>query len=138
LGAGITSCYSQQLPNIGDEWKDDINYDKKIIIPPPYDMIPSVDLKIKDVLFHIGLLGNTVVFISTYDSSFVVGKKQYLNKPFSMFKYCGSFNGVRGWLYYLPIEDGWFLGFPANKPIEDTTKSICVFKYKYINKNNLR
>lgn len=128
------STQGQVMPKLGTIWNKSEHTETKLYVPH-YGIINSVVIEVDDIKFTLGLDNNSIiVFISTADKSFKIGKTNFVGKKIRSFS--KEINLINGWANYISLDAGWFAASDF-KELNDQSKITFLFQYldKSIEKN---
>lgn len=122
----INICSAQQIPEIGETWAGEVRSREKLYVMPPYGIEDKIVFQVDNIEFSGAVKDKKIVFISTANPDFLINGKKYIGKPLSSFENRDEVVTVKGWGYYLKIDDEWYAGFDHR----NSSKVSFVFKYK--------
>lgn len=100
------------------------------MLTPYNDIVPTYETKINGIEFSIGVDEyRKKLFVLTNDQSFKLEGNLVIGRPLSSFKNKADIKLMKGWGYYLKIDEYWYAAFHW-KDIGDDSKVVFVFQYK--------
>jgi|GEM_PF-6014314 len=98
----------------------------------PSSQVQAREFKIGAVKFFVGVdKCSHIVFYSTNDSNFLINKRRYLTRDqhfLDSIKSNSKLMNDAGWAGFIPVEDGWNLGFDFEDVKENPNSKGYVLK----------
>lgn len=124
------STYHYKLV-LGEELPSDLVKSDDKLFMPSGEVVSCAELFNESFKFTVGITNNhKIIFISTVDSTFVIDGIS-VHCKLSQIAPNKEIKLVRGWGYYIPVNDKWYAAFDFNQTPNEDSQIQFLFQYDF-------